>query len=348
MKYFEDQYEETAFFLHQNYPVVDAHLDLAAEIYERYQGGESEVIKSYYLNNWKETGITVIISSVFVPTNNLPYSGLELTLKQISALLEDIITVEDEVMLLQSKADMQRVIDEHKIGIILYLESLDIISNDCSILRALYAMGVRGASLTWSRRNYIGEGCCRADVLEDIKGGLSKLGIQTLQKLEQLNMFVDVSHLNDDGFEDILLHTHKPFVATHSNARGIHMSYRNLTNYQIQELAKRGGVIGLNAYKSIVGVHSCDNPIHKMCDHIHYIIRLVGENHIGFGLDLCDSYEQALPRKNFKVEPMDCLKNHAELILISAQLLREGCSEETVKKVIGGNFVEFLMNFVLK
>ncbi|PXV93299.1 membrane dipeptidase [Lachnotalea glycerini] len=343
---FVDKYDEKAFFLHQYNPVVDAHLDLAAEIYERYQGGEREVIKNHYLENFKKAGITFIVSSVFIPTKQLPARGFELTLMQISALLKDIETIKEEVILVQSKMDMQMVISEHKIGIILYLEGLDIITNDCSILRALYAMGVRGASLTWSRRNYLGEGCCRADKLEDIRGGLSKLGIQTLQMLEQLNMFVDVSHLNDDGFEDVLMWTKKPFIATHSNARNVHMSYRNLTDNQIQALAKRGGVIGLNAYKSIVGVHSINNPIHKMCDHIQYIIRLVGENHIGFGLDLCDSYERALPRREFEIEPMDCLKNHAELILISAQLLREGCSEDTVKKVIGGNFVEYFMKFV--
>ena len=90
---FVDKYDEKAFFLHQYNPVVDAHLDLAAEIYERYQGGEREVIKNHYLENFKKAGITFIVSSVFIPTKQLPARGFELTLMQISALLKDIETI---------------------------------------------------------------------------------------------------------------------------------------------------------------------------------------------------------------------------------------------------------------
>lgn len=339
----EDYYYKKAYELHQKNPVVDAHFDLAAEIYARYQNGEKEVIKNHYLDNFKKAGITFIISSIFIETKQLPTRGLELTLGQISALLEDVESVQEDVMLVKSKNDMEKVIEKGKIGIILYLEGLDIITNDCNMLRALYAMGVRGASLTWSRRNYLGEGCCMASQNEDIRGGLSKLGIKTLQMLEKLNMFIDISHLNDDGFEDVVKRTTKPFIATHSNARNVHMNYRNLTDNQIRLLAARGGVMGLNAYKDIVGADPYNKPIGKMCEHVLYVSHLVGEDHIGYGLDLCDSYELAKPRVDFNLERNDCLRNHAELVEVTAELLREGLSEERVKKVIGQNFVNYFM-----
>lgn len=344
MESVKDNYYDKAYYLHQHNPVVDAHLDLAAEIYIRYQNGEKEVIRNHYLDNFKKAGITFIVSSVFVQTSQLPARGLELTLNQISALLEDIETVKDEVVLVKSKQDIQKVINEGKIGIILYLEGLDIITNDCNMLRALYEMGVRGASLTWSRRNYLGEGCCKASQRIDIKGGLSSLGIKTLQMLEKLHMFVDVSHLNDDGFEDVVKRSTRPFIATHSNARNVHMNYRNLTDNQIKLLAARGGVMGLNAYKDIVGVESFNHAIIKMCEHVIYIINLVGETHIGYGLDLCDSYEEAQPRIEFSLERYDCIRNHTELIDVTAELLREGVSDEVVKKIIGQNFVDYFMN----
>ncbi|MFA9376157.1 MAG: dipeptidase [Lachnotalea sp.] len=337
----QDQYEKRAYELHQENPVLDAHLDLAAEIYERYQVGEKEIIKNRYLADFKQAGISFIVSTVFIETIQLPARGLELTLNQISALLEDIETLKNEVILVKDKFDIEKVIAEEKIGIILYLEGLDIITNDSNMLRALYAMGVRGASLTWSRRNYLAEGCCRANQLEDIKGGLSNFGIKTLQMLEQLNMFLDISHLNDDGFEDVVKRSKKPFIATHSNARNVHMNYRNLTDNQIRLLAARGGVMGLNAYKDIVGADPLDHPIIKMCEHVRYIINLVGDNHIGFGLDLCESYEKAVLRQEFTTERNDCLKNHSELILVTAQLLREGVSEESVIKIIGKNFIDY-------
>ncbi len=339
----EDYYYKKAYQLHQQNPVVDAHFDLAAEIYVRYQNGEAQVIKNHYLENFKRAGITFIVSSVFIETKQLPARGLELTLSQISALLEDMESVQEDVMLVKSRVDMEQIIENGKIGILLYLEGLDIITNNCNILRALYAMGVRGASLTWSRRNYLGEGCCKASEDENRRGGLTNLGIQTLQRLEHLNMFIDSSHLNDDGFEDLVKHTTKPFIASHSNARKVHRNYRNLTDNQIQLLATRGGVMGLNAYKDIVGAEPYNNPIGKMCEHIRHVTHLVGEDHMGYGLDLCDSYELAKPRLEFNIERNDCLRNHSDLVFVTAELLREGFTEEMVKKVIGQNFVNYFM-----
>lgn len=346
MRLFQDEYEEIAYQLHQENPVVDAHLDLAAEVYVRYQNGETNIIRNHFLENFKKAGITVIASSIFIETKQLPARGLELTLYQISALLKDIESIKDEVILIKNKSDLEWVIKNQKIGIILYFEGLDIITSDCSMLRAFYEMGVRGASLTWSRRNYLGEGCCKAGQYEDIRGNLSKLGIQTLQMLEQLSMFVDVSHLNDDGFLDVVRWTKNSFLATHSNARMIHDNYRNLTDNQIREVAKRGGVIGLNAYKDIVGANPVKEPIPKMCEHVKHMIEIVGEDYVGYGLDLCESYERAVLKTEVLEEPFDCLRNHSELPLISAELLRSGCSEETVKKIIGQNFVNYFMSIL--
>ncbi|WP_099468947.1 dipeptidase [Konateibacter massiliensis] len=341
MALFRNEYEERAYYLHQENPVVDAHLDLAAEIYQRHQNGERHVIEKHYLENLKRAGINVIASSIFVETKQLPARGLELTLYQISALLKEIEELRDEVCLIKNKSDLEAVINGNKIGILLYFEGLDIVTSDCSMLRAFYEMGIRGASLTWSRRNYLGEGCCKASQYEDIRGGLSKLGIETIQMMEKLSMFLDVSHLNDDGFEDVAACTMKPFAATHSNARNIHDSYRNLTDGQIKRLAKSGGVIGLNAYKDIVGADPANHPIDKMCQHTRHIMEIAGEEHVGYGLDLCEAYERAVLKTDRLEEPLDCIRNHGELIQVSSKFLQMGYSEETVKKIIGRNFVDY-------
>lgn len=341
MEAFRDEYQERAYKLHQQNPVVDAHLDLAAEIYQRNQNGEKDIIKNYYLENFKKAGINVIASSVFVESNQLPARGLELSLYQISALLNEIESINEEVVLIKDKRDLENVIEKNKIGIILYFEGLDMITSDCSLLKAFYEMGVRGASLTWSRRNYLAEGCCKASEHKNIRGGLSSLGIQTLEMLEELSMFVDVSHLNDDGFEDVLKWSSRPFIATHSNARRIHNNYRNLTDLQIQALAEKGGIIGLNAYKDIVGANPLDEPIKKMSEHVKHIIEIAGAEHAGYGLDLCESYERAVQKSEILDERLDCLSNHTELIDVSAELLRSGCEEEVVKKIIGENFINY-------
>lgn len=341
-----DEYLNRAIIMHQEHPVVDAHLDLAAEIYMRYQAGEKEVIKNHYLSNFLQAGFNVIVSSVFIETHDLPDKGLKLALNQISALIIDLESVKDEVTLIKSKSDLDYVIRQNKIGIILYMEGLDPIGMDKDLLWAFYEMGVRGASLTWSRRNYLAEGCCSASDFRDIKGGLTELGKETVRLMEQLSMFIDVSHLNDEGYAELEALVSKPFIATHSNARSVHMNYRNLTDEQILSLAKHKGVIGLNSYACILGADPLKDPIPKMCDHLEHIIELVGDEHAGYGFDLCDSYYKAVPRVTFDVERGDCFKNHSEVPELTAELLRRGNSEETVIKIIGGNFVSYFQKML--
>ncbi len=336
-------YYEQAYALHQTCPVVNAHLDLPAEIYARYQCGEREVIKHHFLEDFKSAGINVMVCSVFIETSNLPYRGLELTLKQISSFLDDIESVKDSVLLIRTKDDLKRAIAEDKIGLLLFLEGLDIITDDCSILRALYEMGVRGASLTWSRRNYLGEGTCRAREDIDIRGGLSRLGIKTIAMMEELHMFVDVSHLNDDGFFDIVKYARKPFIASHSNARSVYKNYRNLTDEQIKLLAKHKGVMGMNAYHGFIAKvgEAFAHPVDCLCEHIEYILALVGDNHVGFGLDLCDSYYDVIPLISSEQEKNDVLCGHAQLVEVTAKLLQHGVKKSSVKKIMGGNFIRF-------
>lgn len=326
-------------------PAVDAHIDLAAEIYARQKNGEQDIIKKYYLENLKRAGINLLVSSIYIESDMLPGKGAELALGQIGALLKDIESL-DEVSVVKCREEIEAAISENRIGIILYMEGLDIIYRDANILRALYAMGVRGASLTWSRRNYLAEGCCKAGELENIRGGITKLGISVIKLMEELGMFIDVSHLNDDGFEDIAMTAHKAFIASHSNSRSVHMNYRNLTDRQIEIICKRGGVIGINAYKHIVGADPYNNPIPKICEHIKYIIDIVGDEHIGFGLDLCDSYERSLSKMKFEPERGDCLINHTGLIDISAELLRQGIGKEAVINIMGRNFVNYFCNIL--
>lgn len=336
---------EKARELHQKYPVVDTHLDLAAEIYYRHRNGEREVIRRRYLDNFKKAGIRLVVSSVFLETVDLPLRGLQVSLDQIAALYEELEDLKEEMCLVRSGEEIQQALTEGKIGVLLYMEGLDVLTTDCHMLKCFYEMGVRGASLTWSRRNYLGDGCCSADDYKEIRGGLSELGLEAIQELEKMHMFVDVSHLNDDGFTDLARTAKKPYIASHSDARSVQDNYRNLTDDQIKTLAGSGGVIGINAYKNIVGAQPGRNGIARMCDHIQYISNLVGPEHVGVGLDLCDSYYYAYYNvpdgDEHGPELGDCLKNHSELVALTAELIRRGVPEEAIGKFLGENFIHY-------
>lgn len=331
-------FKETALNLHKNNVVVDTHLDLAGEIYNRYLAGEKEVIKNRYLDNFKKGGFNIIVSSLFIDDIFLPEMALRTALDEISALMEDVEACDGEVVLIKTKEQLSNVVKENKIGIILSFEGLDPIGNDIRLLRVFYELGVRAGGIVWSRRNYAADGCSFSPVEEGQRGGLTKFGVNVVRKMEEMKMLIDVSHLNDEGFWDIMKFTNKPFIASHSDVRSIHNRMRNLTDEQIKAVAERNGVIGINAYKNIAGVKDGGDPIKKLADHIEYIVNLVGPSHVGFGFDLCNSYYESELKYKFEPSNSDSLGSHADAVLITEELLRRGISEEDAKLIIGGNF----------
>jgi len=338
---------KTALDLHKNNIVVDTHLDLAGEIYNRYMAGEKEVIKNRYLENFKKGGFNIIVSSLYMDDLFLPEMALKVALGQIGAIMEDIETCNGEVVLIKNKEQLNQVVQENKIGIVLSFEGLEPIGNDIGLLRIFNELGLRAAGLVWSRRNYVADGCSFSPVEEGQRGGLTKFGVQVVKKMEEMNMLIDVSHLNDEGFWDVVKFTKKPFIASHSDVRNIHGSMRNLTDEQIKAVAERNGVIGINAYKGIAGVQEGENPIKKLADHIEYIVDLVGPSHIGYGFDLCNSYYDSELKFKFDSNNSDSLNSHADAVLLTEELLSRGMPVEDAKLVIGGNFLR-IFNDILQ
>lgn len=334
------EYLEQAVKLHQENPVVDAHLDLAGEILLRNQAGEHDVIRNCYLPDFRTAGINLLLSSIYVESENLNQAW-ENAIEQIAALKADIAGLE-EVILIEGKDDLDRALNENRIGILIYMEGLDCIGEDIDRLEMLYSLGVRGASLTWSRKNALASGCCKASEYRQVSGALTSAGIRAVKKMEELSMFLDISHLNDEGFEQICRVTEKSFIATHSGSRKIYDNYRNLTDEQMKALAAQGGVMGMNGCKYITGSFA-GNHLEMLCHHIEYETAKIGAEHVGYGFDLCDSYDFAKAALSGKQpgERNDCLLNHGQVPLLSGALLQRGMGIRDVKAIIGGNFINF-------
>ena len=326
--------------LHREIPVVDAHLDLAGEVLLRNKAGERDIVKKYYLPDFRKAGIRLVVSSVYVENGMLDVAW-ENALEQIRALKEDIKGLE-EVVLVRNAEDMDRLIEKNQIGILLYMEGLDCIGEDIGRLEELYQLGVRGASLTWSRENALAVGCCKALEHRQITGGLTEAGIRAIKKLEDLSMFLDVSHLNDEGFEQVCKIAQRSFIATHSGSRTVYDNYRNLTDKQMDALARQGGIMGMNGCKYIAGSLQ-GNHLEMLCRHITYEVERVGAAHVGYGFDLCDSYGRA--RAALKgaayTDQDDCLLSHGQVPLVTAALLQSGMHREDVSCIIGKNFFDY-------
>ena len=343
----QEQYMEQARKLHQACPVADAHLDLAGELLLHVNNGEREALRRHYLDELREGGFNLIVSSVYLENEYLPEMGLRKALDQIGVLLEEL-DQNEEFLLVKNVRDLDRALEEDRIGVLLYLEGMDFIGTDFRLLRMLWEVGVRGASLTWSRRNALASGCCVASKRIPVPGGLTDEGVEAVRRMEELGMFLDVSHLNDDGFEDVCAVASRPFAATHSNSRTIYFNYRNLTDEQMQKLAAQGGVIGLNGCRFLVGRDQGEEALDWLCSHLEYMAASVGADKVGYGFDFCDAYDDARAGGTRKKNHNDCLVSHCHVPELTAALLQRGMPEEDVKGVIGGNWIRYFRQVLPK
>ena len=343
---------EIARRLQQENPVVDMHADLPGELLLRHRLGEKHVLRERYLQAWKQAGICLVGTAVYLEEECLLEGGLQNALLQIEALKEEIKELEEEICIIYSRKELEKVYRKEKIGILLYMEGLDCLGTEEGLLEMLYEKGVRGASLVWSRKNQLASGCCRADENRQIGGGITEAGKRVLKKMDSLGMFLDISHLNDDGMKELLAEDDRAeadgekryILATHSNARAIHKHYRNLTDEQINGLMKQGGVIGLNACSLLSGSAEKGNHLEMLVRQGRYLLEKAGSRQVCLGLDLCNSYDSAYAAVKEKVEAKghDALSGYHELTELIAAFLEAGTEEAMVKNIMGENAFAFL------
>lgn len=208
---------------------------------------------------------------------------------------------------------------------VITLEDGGVIEGSLDRLIELYNRGVRIITLTWNHENCIGFPNKDYEFKEN---GLKPFGIEVIKKMDELGIVVDVSHLSDGGFYDVVKYGTRPFIATHSNAREVMNHSRNLTDDMIRAISKRGGVIGLNYYGAFLQESGiCTFEI--MCKHIEHIINIGGEDIICLGSDF-DGIDCELPMEG--CEDLDSF----------SQAMREyGFREEFVEKICYKNAIEF-------
>lgn len=181
--------------------------------------------------------------------------------------------------------DVRHNQEKGKMSAILTIEGPAGFGFEPALLEMLHAVGFRMTSLGWNEKNVL-TGSHKTG------GGLTELGIEYLKEAQRVGMMVDVSHISDEGFWDIIKHTEKPIVASHSNSRAVCGHSRNLTDDMFRAIIETGGVAGFNQCAPFVG-GSCD--LDAICDHILHFLDLDPDGkHIALGGDLdgCDE----LPR----------------------------------------------------
>lgn len=220
------------------------------------------------------------------------------SIKYIDFFYQQIEANKDMIAVARCYEDIRKNEKEGKISAILTLEEGAQAEGNLEYLRTFYRLGVRMVTLTWNFENGIGypnflyEHGKKSDMSSrNTIDGLTDYGVQFVEEMERLGMIIDVSHLSDKGFYDVLKHTKKPFVASHSNAVHCCNNSRNLTDDMIRRLADRGGVTGINFYPYFLEQvpkeeqREAYSSIDQMIAHMKHIKQIGGIDCIGLGTD---------------------------------------------------------------
>lgn len=202
----------------------------------------------------------------------------------------------------RSFADMERAVAEKKCAGVLTVEGGAALSGRLERVQAVYSEGVRMMTLTWNGPNELASG-------HDTEEGFSGFGREAVAEMERLGIIVDVSHLNDRGFEELLGFAKKPFVASHSNARAVCGHRRNLPDAFIREMVRREGLIGLNYCRDFLSDDGRGNLDDLYC-HVCHFLELGAEKCIALGSDYdgagmhedLDSLEKSLGIADYLIE----------------------------------------------
>ena len=212
--------------------------------------------------------------------------------------------------------------EKGKMSAILTIEGPAGFDFDPELLENLHQIGFRITTLGWNESNVL----TGSNVTG---GGLTEKGREYLKEAQRLGMLVDVSHISDQGFWDIMDCTQAPIVASHSNSRALCNHSRNLTDDMFRAICQTGGVAGINQYAEFLG----EQPtLDTVCDHIFHFLELdPSGKHIALGGDL-DGCEQ-LSRGFEGIQSYPAL---------AQRLLERGLNEETIRDIFWNNALNVL------
>jgi membrane dipeptidase len=194
-------------------------------------------------------------------------------------LMHNLEAHPDEVVVARTAQDIRDAKVAGKLSVVMAVENSDGVEGSLYILRMLYEMGVRSLGLTHNTSSWAADGNAEARS----GGGLTTFGVALVKELNRLGVVVDVSHISERGFWDVLEIADRPILASHSNCKAVCDHPRNLTDDQIRAVAKTGGSIGVIYYKSFVDTEA--PTLDRLLDHVDHIVQLVGPDHVGLGSD---------------------------------------------------------------
>jgi len=320
--------------------IVDAHSDLLNHIHHHRTLGRRKVLEEDWIPGMKEGGIGLRVAAIYSEPELLP----EMALRRALGLTADLLAEVGEspsAALVTSSEEMDQVLKAGRVGFILGMEGAEPLGTDLRLLEVFHRLGLRVLGLTHALRNQVADGAPFRPVKRGREGGLSAFGVSLVEAAQERGVLIDLSHLNETGFWDVLEVSTASLIASHSNCRALHDHPRNLTDRQIRALAERGGVIGVNAASLLVEPPTLE----RLLDNIDHLVKVGGIEHTGLGPDFCDYLAPLMSQASRALvppgggRPVAGLSGDRDLPKIALGLEARGYSAGQIELILSRNFL---------
>ncbi len=303
-------------------------IDLHNDIIERMVNDTSYKLK--YRHNYNHTdiprmqdgGVDLQFFSIWVSPSQYTnyFQQAQFMLNILNNELNQNTTT---IALAKNWCQADSIIQQNKIAAAIGVEGGHHIENSIDKLIQLYDAGMRYMTITWNNST---DWAVSAQDSRSATVGLSEFGRQVIHTMDSLGIIIDVSHTGIKTIQDILQETQNPIIASHSGARALRNHYRNLYDWQIQDIANSGGVIGVVFYPYFLNGTS-NASINDVIAHIDYIKNLVGIDYVAIGSDF----------DGIEVVPFG-LEDTSKFPNLTEALFERGYTREEVEKILYKNF----------
>ncbi len=311
--------------LHQEAIVIDTHCDTLGQVFEGERRlGESSTIGQFDLSRAIAGGLTAELMATFVDAPRQGCGSLQ-TLQFIDVFHEEIDAYSNLAVQAVAVEDILMAKKVGKVALILSMEGAEGLDGDLGVLRTAYRLGLRALGFTWNRRN------AAADGVDEMRtgGGLSNFGLNLVKECNNLGIVIDLAHLSPQGVQDVLEITETPVVATHANCHALMPHPRNLTDTQLERIASQDGVVGVTAVPQFLGENPEVSDLDVLLDHLDHMVSIMGADGVGLGMDFDGIGEKRVGG----IEDVTKLPN------ITKGLAERGYDKDTIKNILGGNFM---------
>lgn len=314
---------------------IDTHCDTMGECIARSEGKVTLQNNPGHINMEKliKGGAMAEFFAIFIPTHDSgagkgvtlpPYDYFQFVYK---AYLKELEANKDVLAPACNYDDIMANKAAGKVSSVLTVEDGVPLEGKMERLEEFYQKGVRLISFTWNYENSLGFPNSKDP--EIMNRGLKQFGLDCIERMNEMGMLVDVSHLSDGGFWDVVKHSKKPFMASHSCCRALCNHTRNLTDEMLHALGEKGGVVGINFASQFLNEGAEYTDIQSVVRHMLHIRDKAGLDALGFGSDF-DGITSTLEFKDYTGLPLivDALKPHF--------------TDDEIDKICNGNMLRLI------